>query len=163
MMHRPNERMVLHADLFVSSLSVALDFYCNKLGFSLVDEGVVQGPIVASLSRGKFSEARLALLRVSRSGALIELQQFQAASALTAEPATLVPERSLVTILVADLAAHIEQSKCKGLHPSSDIFAVHLPNRGSCSVIFYEDPDGNRLEFVEVAPPQRRDGLGSTT
>src|SRR5262249_52481666 len=122
-----------------------------------IDEGHVRGPLVESLSRGEFSEARLALLRVSRSGAMIELQEFQAASALTGGPGKLVPDRSLITILVSDLAARVEELQRKGVHPSSEIFTVDLQKQGRCNVVFYEDPDGNRLEFIETAPSERRD------
>jgi hypothetical protein len=34
--------------------------------------------------------------------------------------------------------------------PISEVFLVRLPKQGSCNIVFYEDPDGNRLEFVEV-------------
>lgn len=153
-MQQTNQCMVLHADLFVSAMNDALDFYCTKLGFALVDDSIIRGPIVISLSRGTFAEARLVLLRISRSGALLELQQFQAASALTAN-SDLVPERSLVTFLVADLHAQIARIKDNGLSPSSEIFVVSLPRQGSCEVVFYEDPDGNRLEFIQMRQPPR--------
>jgi hypothetical protein len=103
-----------------------------------------------------FSEVRLVLLRVSRSGALIELQQFQPASALCADASTYTPTPSVVSVLVADLASHIERMRQKDLHPSSEIFSVHLSTQGSCNAIFYDDPDGNRLEFVQVTHPVRR-------
>jgi catechol 2,3-dioxygenase-like lactoylglutathione lyase family enzyme len=154
-MQKPTECMVLHADLFVSSMSAALEFYCEKLGFSVVDDAILRGPIVVNLSRGAFDEVRLVLLQVSRSGALIELQEFQSASGRKGHTLDLVPQRSLVTFLVANLAAHVERTQRGGLQPSSEIFVVDLPKRGRCKVIFYDDPDGNRLEFIEAMRPQR--------
>lgn len=154
-MHRStNSYMLLHADLFVRSMDVALTFYRDKLAFSVVDDATLQGAIAVDLSDGQFEEVRLVLLRLSRTGALLELQEFQRTSALTADARNYIPSPSLVTILVSNLASHIEEARRRGLEPSSRIFPVHLPHQGSCEVIFYKDPDGNRLEFLQVTSRQ---------
>lgn len=142
--------MVLHTDLFVRSMDAALDFYCNKLDFVLVDDAVVCGPLVQSISGGMYNAARLVLLRVSSVGAMIELQEFQPHSALTRDSRRISPRTGLVTILVPNLESHISRVGGKGLHPTSDVYVVTLPRQGGCHVVFYEDPDGNSLEFLEV-------------
>ena len=141
--------MVLHADLFVRSMDVALNFYC-KFGFSVVEDAIIRGPIIRSLSRGMYDEARVVLLRVSSIGAMIELQEFQRDSALTSHSLDLQPGTGLVSILVSNLESHMNRAKNVGLYPESDVFTVDLPHQGNCHVVFYKDPDGNRLEFLQV-------------
>ena len=51
--------IVLHADLFVSSMDMSLDFYCEKLGFKLIDDTIVSGPLIQYLSAGMYDAARL--------------------------------------------------------------------------------------------------------
>ena len=142
--------MVLHADLFVRSMDDALDFYCNKLGFLVVDDAMVRGALIQCLSSGMYDAARLVLLRVSPVGAMIELQEFQADGALTGDRQKTPNRTGLVSILVANLDSHIRRARSRGLEPTSDVFAVTLPRQGSCHVVFYEDPDGNRIEFLQV-------------
>jgi len=146
--------MVLHADLFVKSMDIALEFYCNKLGFLLVDDAVVHGPLIQCLSSGMYDAARLVLLRVSPVGAMIELQEFQTDSALSRDSQKALHRTGLVSILVANLDSHISNAKSRGLEPASEIFRVTLPRQGSCHVVFYEDPDGNRIEFLHVPQPR---------
>src|SRR5262245_40645537 len=93
--------MVLHADLFVRSMELALEFYCRKLGFSVVDDLIVRGPLVENLSSGLYDEIRLVLLRVSPVGAMIELQEFRPDSALTADAVGSPLQIGLVSILVS--------------------------------------------------------------
>jgi catechol 2,3-dioxygenase-like lactoylglutathione lyase family enzyme len=145
--------MVLHADLFVRSMDVALDFYCNKLGFLLVDDAMVRGPLIQWISSGICDTARLVLLRVSSVGAMIELQEFQAEGALSGGSQERPNRISLVSILVANLDSHISRVRSRGLKPTSEVFLVTLPRQGSCHVVFYEDPDGNQIEFLEVQQP----------
>ena len=140
--------MILHADLMVQSMDTALEFYCDKLGFSVVDESVVRGSIVQHVSHGCYEGLRLALLRVSPVGAMIELVEFKPESALTSSALPL--RAGWITILIADLNAHINRMKRKGVDPTSEIFTVELPKSGACKVVFYKDPDGNDLEFLQV-------------
>lgn len=145
--------MVLHTDLFVRSMDVALNFYCNKLGFLLVDDALVRGPLIQCLSFGMYDAARLVLLRVSPVGAMIELQEFQADRALAGDSQKTPNRAGLVSILVTNLDSHISRARSRGLEPRSDVFMVTLPRQGSCHVVFYEDPDENRIEFLQVRHP----------
>ena len=150
--------MVLHADLFVRSMDNALDFYCDKLGFLVVDDAMVRGPLIQYLSSGMYDAARLVLLRVSAVGAMIELQEFQADSESTGYRQKTPNWTGVVSILVANLGSHIGRVRSRGLEPTSDIFVVTLPRQGSCHVVFYEDIDGNRIEFLQVQQPHASDG-----
>src|SRR5689334_17573162 len=103
MENKSGSYMVLHADLFVRSMDVALEFYCNKLGFLVVDDTTVRGPLIQWISSGMYDAARLVLLRVSLMGAMIELQQFQPDSALPGDSQETPNRAGLVSILVANL------------------------------------------------------------
>ncbi len=142
--------MVLHADLFVSSMDIALNFYREKLGFMLVEDAIVRGPLIRYLSDGMCDAARLALLRVSVVGAMIELQELKADSVLPGNSHVAQRRPGLVSILVADLNSHVSSARSRGLEPASGVFLVTLPRQGTCHVVFYEDPDGNRLEFLQL-------------
>jgi catechol 2,3-dioxygenase-like lactoylglutathione lyase family enzyme len=143
--------MLLHADLIVRSMDVALNFYCNQCGFSVVDDALFRGKVVQSLSNHHCDAVRLVLLKVAPVGAMIELVEYQvepARQARTDQDPTL--PTGWVSIAVRDLSAHIEILSQRGLRPTSEIFTVCLPKSGAADVVFYDDPDGNRLEFVQA-------------
>ena len=142
--------VVLHADLFVRSIDVALEFYCTKLGFSVVEDATFRGPIVRTFSNDSYEAVRLVLLRVSRVGAMIELVQFLSESALRENSHDLAFRTGWVAILVTDLKAHIESMRSRGLQTVGDIFTITLPRIGTCEAVFYKDPDGNGLEFLQM-------------
>ena len=139
--------MVLHADLRVRSMEAALEFY-RKFGFSLVDDVLIQGPLARNVSLERYDAVRLVLLRVSSVGAMIELLEFKDPLGNNELDPPIGP--GMVSLLVSDLKMHIDRASSEGLSPMSEIFPVRLSNQGNCKIVFYEDPDGNRLEFVEV-------------
>lgn len=148
--------MVLHADLFVRFMKAALDFYCSGLGFSVVEDALIHGPLVHSISAGRYDSARLVLIRVSRTGAMIELLEFQPESALRPDSIDAPLPTGWVSILIADeLERHIDAARSRGLHPVSETFEMNLPRQGPCRVVFYQDLDGNRLEFIQLLPSAR--------
>jgi catechol 2,3-dioxygenase-like lactoylglutathione lyase family enzyme len=142
--------MVLHADLCVRSMDAALEFYCSKLGFSCVDDALLKGPMIEYRSHGLYSAMRVVLLRVSSVGAMIELQEYQSDSSPTTKSLEYLLQAGMVSILVADLDSHIKMARNKGVFPASEVFLVQLPRQGHCKVAFYNDLDGNILEFVQM-------------
>jgi catechol 2,3-dioxygenase-like lactoylglutathione lyase family enzyme len=131
-------------------MDLALDFYRDRLCFPVVDDSIVKGDIIKSISHGKCDTARLVLMRISKIGAMLELQELMPDSELAQESLSTSIPTGLISILVADLEAHVARAKAKNLYPTSDVFTVELPRQGKCKVIFYTDPDGHRLEFLEV-------------
>lgn len=149
---RKHDYMVLHVDLFVRSMEVALVFYCEKLGFSIVDDALLNGPLIQRVSQGHFDALRLVLLSTSTVGAMIELQEFQPDSALTEGAQSYSLRKGWVSILVRDLRQHIATLRGHDIHPVSEIFQVTLRRTRTCEVVFYKDPDGNDLEFLQIQP-----------
>jgi catechol 2,3-dioxygenase-like lactoylglutathione lyase family enzyme len=149
-MARKRDYMVLHVDLFVRSMDTALEFYRDKLGFSVVDSGMVRGPLVLRMSDGQCDALRLVLLRTSTVGAMIELQEFLSEGTLTQNASALPLRKGWVSILVPDLRAHIDQLMEHDIRPASEVFVVNLPNTRACEAVIYNDPDGNDLEFLQI-------------
>lgn len=140
--------MILHVDLFVRSMERALDFYCNKLGFLIFDDALLEGPLVNRASDGHYNAVRLVLLKSSTVGTMIELQEFQHDSAVSEGAYPF--RRGWISILVPDLRAHISAMGERDLHPVSEIFPVKLSKSRACEAVFYKDPDGNDLEFLQI-------------
>lgn len=148
--------MVLHVDIFVSSMARALEFYRDGMGFTVTDETVLRGAVARCISNGLYDEVKLALLRSSPMGAMIELLELRSetASVPAAQPRSL--PAGIVSILVPDLDAHIQNATSKGLHPVSEVISVTLPRGGDSRLVFYKDPDANLLEFVQRSVTNRR-------
>jgi len=144
--------ILLHVDLFVRSMDRALGFYCDKLGFSVVDRATLNGPIVRRVSDGRFDALTLVLVRSSPVGAMIELQAFHRDSALTPDALNHPLRVGWVSILVPDLNTQIERLADRGVYAASERFIVELPKTRACEAVFYKDPDGNDLEFLQINP-----------
>lgn len=141
--------MVLHVDLFVRSMTRSLEFYCERMGFKIADDSVLRGDLVRYISNGLCEEARVVLLRASPLGAMIELLELRPcyANGLAACISSL--RLGALSVLVPDLDGHIEHARRNGLRPASEVFTVKLPRHGECRLVFFEDPDLNRLEFIQ--------------
>lgn len=142
--------MILHVDLFVKSMEVALRFYGGILGFSVVEDTVISGPFVWSMCEGHYDAVRIVILRSSRIGAMLELQEFQQDSVRSTDASAFRLRQAWVSLLVPDLRALIQDLSDRNIQPASDIFAVKLQKTRSCEVVFFNDPDGNRLEFLQI-------------
>lgn len=149
-MFKTRDYMILHVDLFVRSMEKALEFYCNKLGFSVFEDCLLEGPLVRRVSNGLYDALRLVLIRSSSVGAMIELQEFQAGSALTDDALAHPLRKGWVSILVPDLRALVETLRIHGLNPDSEVFVVKLTRSRPCEAVFYQDPDGNDVEFLQI-------------
>ena len=149
-MRRKHDYMILHVDLFVRSMETALRFYNGALGFTIVEDTVISGPFVQSSCEGHYDALRIVILKSSKIGATLELQEFQPGSARSADASEFPLRRGWVSLLVRDLRALVHDLKGQNIQPVSDIFAVKLEQTRSCEVVFFDDPDGNRLEFLQI-------------
>jgi len=71
---------------------------------------------------------------------MIELQEYQPESALIADAAEARFQTAWVSIQVADLAAHMDLLRKRGVYPSSDRFTVRLSRGRGCEAVLYEIP-----------------------
>jgi catechol 2,3-dioxygenase-like lactoylglutathione lyase family enzyme len=147
--------MILHADLFVSSMARSLDFYVDGLGFAVADDAILRGDLPSFLSQGHFEAMRLVLLKPAIIAPMIELIEFQADSAKINgangnSPFQPPPHHGSIAIVVKNLGTHVSALEAKDIRPSSDVYEVTMPKVGNSKVIFYRDPDGHLLEFLQI-------------
>lgn len=147
--------MILHADFLVDSMSRSLDFYVRGLGFTLADDAVLRGKLPRFLSHEHYDAMRLVLLKPSAIGPMVELVEFQKDSALRGAPFEPPPHHGSLAMVVKDLDAHIAALRKKDIAPASEIYDVPMPKANS-RVIFYRDPDGHLLEFMEILKAEGR-------
>jgi catechol 2,3-dioxygenase-like lactoylglutathione lyase family enzyme len=161
MIHAYAQNKLLHSIAYrslrqVDGMDRSLKFYTEAMGFAAIDETLLRGSLVHSISNGLYDEVRLVLLRASPLGAMIELLEYQESSVRTARPAGHTLSTGAVSILVPNLEEHIQRAASVNSRPVSEIFTVDLPVRGSCRLVFYEDPDSNRLEIIQRCMNPRR-------
>ncbi|EPR10466.1 VOC family protein [Ruminiclostridium papyrosolvens] len=143
--------MLLHVDLFVHSMERSLDFYVNKLGMEVVDDTQIDGELVDFVSNGAYHRYRLVLLKVSHTGSMIELMEYmnEDGSRIYEEMA---PSPVNFTILVNSLERKMEKLFNYGIKPISKVFSVDTPKFGKTKIVFYEDPDKNVIELLQMEP-----------
>ncbi len=151
--------MILHTDIFVSSMERSLEFYVGKLGWSVQDDAVIRGSLARFLSNGHYDAIRLVLLKPAPIGTMVELQEFQRDSALGERHFQPAPHQGSIAVVVQDLMALVSRLGAKGVEPASGVFKVAMPKVGNTAVVFYRDPDGNMLEFMEVAGARNLDHI----
>lgn len=139
--------MILHTDMFVRSIDKSLDFYVGCLGFEVVEDTIVSGGLVKYVSNGKYSKYRLVLLKVAFGSAMIELLEYLDTNETVSED---MLSKSNITILVDSIDMKIEELKRMSLMPISEVFTVHTPKFGESKIVFFKDPDGNEIEFLEM-------------
>lgn len=140
--------MLLHVDLFVRSMERSLDFYVNKLGMAVVDDTEIGGDLVEFVSGGTHQRYRLVLLKVAYTGSMIELMEYLDSD--TCRSIDTVPSPAHFTILVNSLDRKMQMLSEKGVDPISKVFFVKTPKFGKTKIAFYEDPDKNIIELLQM-------------
>jgi catechol 2,3-dioxygenase-like lactoylglutathione lyase family enzyme len=155
-----------HAGIVVSDLDRAIDFYTGVLGLELMAELTPpnSGPWLERVLN--LPGARLhggAMLRAGASA--IELHEFEAPDW---DGPTPVPAHAIgaqhVAFWSTDLAAEKAAIEARGGTFMTDIHVVDTGPFAGLRTAFLQDPDGIRIEFVEVAywlDEQRRAGVAA--
>ncbi len=140
--------MLLHVDMFVNSMEKSIEFYVNKLGLELVEDTIISGNLVKFVSDSVYKSYRLILLKTAYTGSMIELMEYKDKNILKSAVNIQGPTR--FTILVNSLDRKIKMLSEKGVEPISEIFTVKTPKFGNSKIIFYEDPDKNIIELLQI-------------
>ena len=139
--------MLIHVDIFVKSMKRMLNFYVEKLGMEIVDDSVISGDMVLFVSKGKYCAYRIVLLKPSRMGSMIELIQYldskNQEKYISTTPVT-------ITLLVTSLEAKMKKMAAQGIKAVSEIYEVQLPKDGRSKIVFYEDPEKNLIELLQM-------------
>jgi catechol 2,3-dioxygenase-like lactoylglutathione lyase family enzyme len=141
-----------HAGIVVSQLDRAIDFYVDVLGLEMMSEPAApnEGPHLDSVLGLAGARLRGVLLRAGSSA--IELHEFYAPPWPGGQP---VPANALgaqhVAFLVDDLAVEKADIEARGGVFMTGINVIDAGPFAGLRTAFIRDPDGIRIEFVEVA------------
>lgn len=150
--------MILHVDILTEDIDKMKKFYEEKLDMAVISDQIVQGDIVKFFSNKFHDTYRIVLLQDSKVGTMLELMEF-----IDNEHVSIKKEgipRVTITFLTSSLKKKMHILKKRGLNPDSAIFNVDLSKVGTSRVVFYRDPDGNLVEFLEMVNTGRRKEYG---
>lgn len=133
----------------VSNLAASLAFYRDLLGFSVASDELEEGPFLSTILRLPQARAHIVKLRVPGDGGfLVELLEYQ--SPPSPRPSGLTVHtvgHAHLALTVRDLDAAYRRLVGEGV---VFISAPAVSPSGRAKVAFCEDPDGYRLELVEM-------------
>jgi catechol 2,3-dioxygenase-like lactoylglutathione lyase family enzyme len=141
-----------HAGIVVSDLDQSIDFYLEVLGLQLMTE---PGPFTQSPHLDRVLGLRGARLRgvLLKAGAgAIELHEFQTPAWTGDRP---VPAHALgaqhVAFWTEDIVAETAAIQARGGVFTTDVNVIDSGPFAGLRTAFIRDPDGLRIEFVQVA------------
>lgn len=141
-----------HVGLTVSDLERAIDFYCGTLGLELASE---PSPIFDQPTLGVgvgVNGAALRCVLLELGDGFLELIQYLRPPSPVSAP---LPQNALgaqhVAFMVDDAQAEKERLEKAGVTFLSDVNVVDEGTLAGWRWVYFNDPDGNALELVEVA------------
>ncbi len=124
-----------------------LQFYVEKLGMRIVDDQIVSGELVRFVSDKQYNSYRVVLLKASVMGTMLELIEYLGEDKKYVDRSA---TGTTLTVLVPSLDEEVTRLRKKGLEPLSSVFSVSFPVVGDSRLIFYEDPERNKIELLEM-------------
>jgi catechol 2,3-dioxygenase-like lactoylglutathione lyase family enzyme len=152
-----------HAGITVSDLDRSIDFYTGVLGLELLTEPSERrcSAHLDQMVEISGAEMRGVLLRVGNTA--VELHEYSAPESPNDEP---LPANALgaqhVAFEVEDLAAEMDRIAALGIGFATPINVIDGGPFTGIRAVFLHDPDGIRIELVQVAywdADARREGI----
>ena len=143
-------KSICHAGLTVSDFGRAVRWYHENFGFLLVSEDVLEPEATKELFplyRVEAARVRMGFLRAP-GGSVIEIFQFEPAATRGAagnRPTWNAPGFTHVALNVSHVADWVSRLEAKGIR-----FTTRPTRTGSVDWAFFEDPDGNLLELIDL-------------
>jgi catechol 2,3-dioxygenase-like lactoylglutathione lyase family enzyme len=148
-------RSIQHVGLTIRDLDRSIAFYQGVLGLELhvAPNAPVEGPHVAhALGVEPPAALRVALFRVGDDGTQIELLQYLSPPSDTSRaPAQNNIGAAHVAFAVDDVRATVAELEAKGVTFVSNVNVLDDGALAGWRWVYFKDPDGHTLEFVEVA------------
>ncbi len=140
-------RTLVHVDLTVADMERSLAFYRDSMGLLVLEDCTVETEAVRLLSGGKASKMRMVFLTSDTTTSFImELIQLLDENDQEASGG----RRDVIfAYLVNDLPQAIQAMAADGHQTVSDVIPIELDHLGRAQVVFFRDPDGYLIEFVE--------------
>lgn len=147
----------IHTGLQVSDLETSLRFYRDLLGFEVVATRVAQEPYLEELVGYPGVELHVAFLRFPASEHILELLEYRNVSRHPVDTGTANPGTAHLCISVDDLRAAYHTLRDAGVEfVSKPVLVTAGPNKGRLAV-YAKDPDGIRMEFLQLQPVEEAD------
>ncbi len=141
-------RTLVHVDMTVVDMERSLAFYTESMGLLVVEDCTVETEAARFLSGGKASKMRMVFLTSDTTTSfMVELIQLLDENDHEASGGR---REVIFAYLVNDLPQAIQAMAADGQQPVSDVIPIELDQLGRAQVVFYRDPDGHLIEFVEL-------------
>ncbi len=141
---------LVHVDLTVADMERSVAFYTKSLGLLVLEDCTVETAAALFLSGGTCPKMRMVFLTSGGTNAMmVELIQLVADGDPTASAVAARRREVILAFRVSDLAGAIRTMAADGRHPVSEMIEIELTHLGMARVVFYRDPDGCLIEFVE--------------
>jgi catechol 2,3-dioxygenase-like lactoylglutathione lyase family enzyme len=145
-------RTLVHVDLTVADMERSVAFYTKSLGLLVLEDCVLETEAAFFLSAGTCRKMRMVFLTSGNaSSMMVELIQLLDDGGQAASAASSRCREVILAFLVSDLGEVARAMAEHGQLPVSDVFEIQLTQLGRARVVFYRDPDGYLVEFVEFA------------
>jgi catechol 2,3-dioxygenase-like lactoylglutathione lyase family enzyme len=139
-----------HVGLPVRSLERSLAFYRDLLGFTVASDELEEGPFLETILGIPGARARIAKLHVP-GGWMVELLEYRTPSPVGVEGlAVNTIGHAHLALTVQDVEALHRRLSAAGVRFVSP---PQVSPSGRAKVAFCQDPDGYRLELVELVAP----------
>jgi catechol 2,3-dioxygenase-like lactoylglutathione lyase family enzyme len=142
-----------HFALTVSDMDASVGFYCELFGLDVLSDRVVERDYVEQITAVPGAHVRI--VHLVGFGKQVELLQYLAPVGATRARALPDAGSAHLCFVSDDLDADSERLRTAGVtFRSQPVTTTNGPNKGGRG-IYVEDPDGNAVEVVQLAP-----GLG---
>ena len=142
-----------HTAYQVADLARSLAFYRDLLGFELVWQRVNREQYVRTIVGQPEADLHQAMLRFPGSDHHLELIDYRNVERTPVDTTPVNPGTAHICLLVRDLRAYYDHLVANGVGSVSEpVLVTSGPNEGRLAV-YMIDPDGFRLELLEVAAP----------
>lgn len=141
----------LHTGLQVTDLERSIEFYTRMLGFTTRLRRTVTEPYIGEIVGYSGVEIREAFLDIPGSRHFLELLEYHNIEGVAVDAATANPGTAHLCLLVEDLGDLHTRLAAAGVEFLSDPVEPPVgPNAGGL-VVYLIDPDGIRIELVQLA------------
>lgn len=141
---------VSHFGIQVADIERSIHFYGELLGLKLVTRWVRDQEYIRELVGYPRVELHVAVFRMPRSNAFLEILEYRNVERTPVDPATANPGTAHFCLYVQDLEALYERLSAQGVRFVSPVKSPDVgPNQGG-KAVYMIDPDGIRVELLET-------------
>lgn len=141
---------LVHVDFTVADMERSVEFYTMSLGLLAIEDCTVETEAALFLSGGTCPKMRMVFLTTGGTNSfMVELIQLLGDGAHGTSATSARSRDVILAFRVDDLAAATRAMSANGQQPVSQVIDIQLTQLGRARVVFYRDPDGYLVEFVE--------------